>query len=79
MRTLGERLRMARELAGLSARALDEAAGLTPGHSAAIESERRLDPNSSTVTALARALGVTTDWLLDGTGSPPKKLRSTGS
>mgnify|MGYP003766576231 FL=1 len=81
MRTLGARLRWAREKSGISARRLDELAGLSPGHTSAIESERRLDPSTSTVAALARALGISLDWLVDGTGTAPseRKLRRTST
>lgn len=79
MKTLADRLKYAREIAGHSARALDDLAKLTPGHTAAIESGRRIDPSASTMTALAKALGVSLDWLVAGSGTPPKRLRPTGS
>lgn len=63
---LAERLREARERAGLSARALDEKAGITPGHTTLIESGRRESPAVETIRKLAEALGVSIDWLVTG-------------
>lgn len=81
MKTLGQRLKWAREAAGLSTRELDARARLTPGHTNAIESGRRLDPSTSTTRALAHALDISLDWLVDGEGPTPneRKLRATGS
>lgn len=78
MQTLAERLRWARGIAGLSARDLDELANLTAGHTSSIEAGRRANPSAETGRALARALGVSLDWLVDGTGAEPseRKLRA---
>jgi transcriptional regulator with XRE-family HTH domain len=73
MNTLPERLQWAREHAGLSARDLDKLADLTPGHTASVEVGRRASPSADTVRALARALGISTDWLIDGTGKRPSE------
>ncbi len=67
MNRLAERLREARERLGLSARALDEKADITAGHTALIESGRREHPAVETVRKLAAALDVSLDWLVTGT------------
>jgi transcriptional regulator with XRE-family HTH domain len=61
-----ERLREARTRAGLSARKLDELAGITTGHTTLIESGRREAPSVETVRKLAGALNVSLDWLVNG-------------
>lgn len=66
MSGLAERLREARLRAGLTARALDEKAEITSGHTALIESGRRESPAVETVRKLAAALGVSLDWLVTG-------------
>lgn len=68
---LSERLRRAREAAGISCRELDRLAGITPGHSWSLERGARATPTSATASALARALGVSLDWLIDGQGAEP--------
>lgn len=69
--SLASRLRAARKSLKLSARALDERAGLTPGHTWLIEHGERSDITTDTAKALARALGATLDWLLTGEGAAP--------
>lgn len=64
--TMAVRLRDARERAGLSARALDERAGITPGHTSLIETGRRESPSVDTVRKISEALGVSLDWLIAG-------------
>lgn len=59
----------------MSARAIDALADLTPGHTALIEGGHREDPSTSTLTKLARALGVSLDWLSDGQGAPPSDVQ----
>lgn len=71
MSGLAERLREARERAGLSARGLDEKAGITAGHTTLIESGRRAKPTAEIVGKLAAALGVSIDWLVMGRESGP--------
>jgi transcriptional regulator with XRE-family HTH domain len=73
MQTLAQRLRRARKAAGLSARRLDALAGLTPCHTSLIESGLRENPKATTVAALAKALGVSLDWLVSGRGPPPTR------
>jgi transcriptional regulator with XRE-family HTH domain len=61
---IGPRLASARRRAGLSREALAVRAGLSWAAIAQIESGRRPNPRAETVAALARALGVTADYLL---------------
>jgi transcriptional regulator with XRE-family HTH domain len=70
---MGERLREAREMAGLKQRELDRLASLCGGHVWQIESGRRdRNPTLSTLDRLATALGLRLDWLVHGKGPPPK-------
>lgn len=78
MKTLAERLAWARERRGLSRAALDEVADLSCGHSAKLERGRdgkREMPSATTVSKLARALGVDADWLVNG-GKRPQIARA---
>jgi transcriptional regulator with XRE-family HTH domain len=68
--TLKVRLKRAREMAGLSARALSSLAGLTPSHVSLIEAGQP-GIESKTAMKLAGVLGVSLDWLLTGKGEPP--------
>ena len=62
MVTLGERLKMARRMAGLALREVAEQAGVS--HTAISKYERGLDvPSSSVLLRLAEALGVKIDYL----------------
>lgn len=61
MLTIGERVRRARAKAGLSARGLSTAAGLSP--SAVYQIERRGGMSLETARALARVLGVSVEAL----------------
>ncbi len=62
------RLRRARERAGLTRRDVDRAIGAADsGHTGKIERGERKRLQYETVQALARALGVTVEWLM-GTG-----------
>lgn len=72
MSDFSARLREARELVSdLSARGLDELAGLTHGHTWMIESGQRGEPELKTAAKLAKTLGVSLDWLAFGTGEAP--------
>jgi transcriptional regulator with XRE-family HTH domain len=73
-RNLGDRLREARSLAGISGRRLDALAELRAGHVASIEAGRRPNIEAKTAMSLARVLGVTLDWLLTGVGDEPTEL-----
>ena len=79
MKDLSERLRWVREKAGLSTKGLDAVAGLTKGHTSAIERRERLDPSMSTLRKLAAALGVSLDWLILGRGTAPTVTRLRAS
>ena len=70
MKTIGERLRWARERRGLNHAELDEVADLSCGHSAKIERGHREDPSAGTASKLARALGVDVAWLINGGKAP---------
>lgn len=70
--TLKVRLKRAREMAGLSARALSSLAGLTPSHVSLIEAGQP-GIGSKTAMKLAGVLGVSLDWLLTGHGEAPTK------
>jgi transcriptional regulator with XRE-family HTH domain len=59
------------QIRGMSVNALELAADMARGHLANVLSGRRLDISSSTALRLARALGVTLDWLVSGEGAMP--------
>lgn len=68
-----ERIKWAREKRGLSCQALDRKAGLSPGHTAYIESGARANPTGDTIVKIATALNVEIAWLM--AGGPKPKLR----
>lgn len=69
---LGERILTQRRAKGWTQRQLAEAADVRRATIAELESGKRTTVRSDTAVALARALGVTLDWLLTGqSGSPP--------
>jgi transcriptional regulator with XRE-family HTH domain len=61
------RMTKRREVMGMSARGVDEAAGLSPGHTALIESGKIPNPRADTLAAIARVLETSSDWILEGT------------
>jgi transcriptional regulator with XRE-family HTH domain len=63
---IGARLRAARERAGLSREALAFHSGVSWSAIAQVESGRRTNLRPRTLSALARALGVTIDYLVAG-------------
>jgi transcriptional regulator with XRE-family HTH domain len=69
--TFAERLKFARQLTGLSARRLAELAGVSPGYPGHLETGRRQNPPSAALSDIARVLGTTMDWLLNGVGEAP--------
>ena len=74
---IGSRIRHLREMAivdgkHLAARELDRLARRTEGHVALIESRPHAGVEAGTVADYARVLGVTTDYLISGTGEQPK-------
>lgn len=73
--TVGERVRAARVALGLTGRALERAADMTPGHVWLIENRPNASISSNTARALATALGVSIDWLIAGVGAGPKSPR----
>jgi transcriptional regulator with XRE-family HTH domain len=70
-KTLAERVAHGRGIKGWSARALSAKAGLSPAAVGLIESGQRTNVESKTLSGLAAALGVGSDWLLAGTGDGP--------
>lgn len=68
---LGDRLREAREIAGLSARMLGELAGTSHATVAYIERGRSQTPRADVLLGLALVLGVRIEWLAMGVGDPP--------
>lgn len=62
--TIGERLKQQRQLRGLTQTALALRAHVSQGLVARIETGKVKDPASSITLRLARALGVTADWLI---------------
>lgn len=77
--SLGARLRLARELAGISARELDRIArSRGDGLAARVESGARSNLEAGTAEEYAVALGLSLDWLISGIGQPPseKKVRA---
>ncbi|MDR1647875.1 MAG: helix-turn-helix domain-containing protein [Zoogloeaceae bacterium] len=70
MRTFGQRLREAREEAGLTQAQLAKQTGLAQATISNTESGR--NQGSSEAVALARALGVSPDWLAEGRGQKRK-------
>jgi transcriptional regulator with XRE-family HTH domain len=85
MQDMATRLREARKRKGLSARALADAAGLTPTHVSMIESRRkgvRDGLSSETLRRLCHVLDVSIDWLVTGKAAEhgaPKSLPPTGT
>jgi transcriptional regulator with XRE-family HTH domain len=61
---IGRRLKVLREIAGMSQQSLAVSAGLSVSLVSQIERRSRVDPRMSTITALARALGVSLDELV---------------
>lgn len=71
--SISARVRLARDLVGLSARELDRLAGLAEGHSSIIEASAKKSLSTQTAQALARVLGLSLDWLIAGDGKPPSE------
>lgn len=68
MKTLGERLKWARERKGISQEELGKAAGMTQGGVGHLEQDLR--KTSRRIAQLAHALGVDPIWLAEGKGDP---------
>ena len=71
---IGARVRAARHRLGWSREALAFHAGISWSAIAQVESGRRTHIRPSTLTALARPLGVSIDYLVDGRRPPPAML-----
>ena len=78
---LSERLRWARETAGLTTRQLADAAHVARGYPSAIECEQFKKPSLAALQRLSETLEVTFDWLAFGRGKKPspRVLRRVGS
>jgi transcriptional regulator with XRE-family HTH domain len=72
---IGSRVRAARERLGWSREALAFHAGVSWSAIAQVESGRRTNLRPSTLAALSRPLGVSIDYLVDGSRSPPTMLK----
>jgi transcriptional regulator with XRE-family HTH domain len=73
VKTLGERVKYARELRGWSQNQLDKRAGFSVGRVSRIERNERA-PSADTLAKLAATLGVRADWILSGL--PPMEAAS---
>lgn len=74
MITIADRLRTARSLAGNPPSSLvSTTAGLSHAVTSLIETGKVKTPSAQTVVALARVLGVSTEWLVSGTGPEPRE------
>ncbi len=71
MKTVGERVRWAREKRGLTQAELDETADLSSGHVGSVERGTRVVPSVTTLTKLSKALRVDIAWLINGGKAPP--------
>ncbi len=72
MKTIGERIFEARKMSGLSAALLGEKAGLSKAIVSMLEGGQRENPHVNTVSAIAKVLGVSVEWLISGIGPEPK-------
>lgn len=73
--TIAERVDYLRELSGLDRAALSKLCGLSQSHVGMLIRGDVENPHPDTSRALARTLGVSLDWLLDGVGKAPSKHR----
>src|SRR6202043_3822709 len=71
---IGARVRAARERLGWTREALAFHSGLSWSAVAQVESGRRTNLRPSPLAALSRPLGVSIDYLIDGSQSPPTML-----
>jgi transcriptional regulator with XRE-family HTH domain len=69
--SVGDRLRSVRLLAGISARELGRLAHLQQSHASLIESGVVANVRVDTLRELARVLGCSLDWLVNGEGATP--------
>lgn len=71
MKTPADRLRYARDAAGCPAVTLAALAGLASAHVGMIERGERTRLEYSTLSRIARVLGVSAEWLGEGIGPDP--------
>ena len=72
--TLQARMRYARELAEVEPAEMDRLAGFGwRGHYALIEAGVHRRPTGESLAKIGRALGVSIDWLVSGTGRGPNR------
>lgn len=76
--SVASRIRTARDKQGLGARELDRLAGLKQGHTTIIES-RDGDIETETAAKIAKALGVSLEWLVTGVGDGPSAHTNSGN
>ncbi|WP_437623356.1 helix-turn-helix domain-containing protein [Sorangium sp. So ce1151] len=76
-RSIGERLRFARQLGNISARGLDRLAGKTEGHASLIEAKPQAEVTATTAAAYAEVLGLSLDWLILAKGTAPTEEQVT--
>ena len=76
---LGQRVRQIRKSANVSKTQLAEATGLHPTHITKIESGNRPNIAGTTLVALARALGTSAEYLLEGSGVGPSAAETTAA
>lgn len=76
MSTIGERLREAREAAGLGVRELARLSGFESSHGdvSKIEQGKQPRPSGPKLAAYAKVLGVSSEWLMTGEG--PRERRA---
>jgi transcriptional regulator with XRE-family HTH domain len=67
---IGRRIRQARNAKGLTQKALGKLAGVSESAVSQWESGKIEKIQGPTLRKLARALGVSIDWILDGEGAP---------
>jgi transcriptional regulator with XRE-family HTH domain len=73
---VGERVRQRRKALGMTQEQLEEASGVPQGSISRIESGIAEDVYASTVIGFAKALQVSTDWLLGLTAELEGKVSS---
>ena len=67
MNTLGERIKYARKIKGITQTKIKELCGISSGNLSEIENDK-VSPTSNALLSLKRILGVSVDWLLTGEG-----------
>jgi transcriptional regulator with XRE-family HTH domain len=70
-RTLADRLAQARKVAEITRRELAHLANVAPTYPGQIELGQKENVGSRVLSELARVMGLSLDWLVDGKGSIP--------